>query len=159
MVFFDDEENVRNGFSAAVWCFQNGLLQQSATILQEFVITYICLRHGIRIDDETKRDWVTSAFTIKSYNIDKADWKLSQDVDVRILQTESIENILNDDLFSISEFINAFNNLSTVRNDYNHSGMRSKQMPLNPQKIKENIKKCIEIFGVILFNVKPEEIC
>lgn len=159
MVFFDDEENVRNGFSAAVWCFQNGLLQQSATILQEFVITYICLRHGIRIDDETKRDWVTSAFTIKSYNIDKADWKLSQDVDVRILQTESIENILNDDLFSISEFINAFNNLSTIRNDYNHSGMRSKQMPLNPQKIKENIKKCIEIFGVILFNVKPEEIC
>jgi hypothetical protein len=66
MVFFDENENVRNGFSAAVWCYQNNLLQQAATILQEFVISYICLRHGIQIDDEGKRDWVTSAFTIKN---------------------------------------------------------------------------------------------
>lgn len=159
MVFFDEKENLKNGFSAAVWCYQNGLLQQSATILQEFVITFISARHGINIDDETKRDWVTSAFTIKFNNIDKADWKLNQNDEVRIIQTECIENILNDDLFSIPEFINAFNNLSKVRNDYNHSGMRSKQIPLSPQKIKENIKKCIEIFGVILFNIEPEEIC
>lgn len=159
MAFFDEEENVRNGFSAAVWCYQNGLLQQSATILQEFVITYICARHGIRIDDESKRDWVTSAFTIKFKNIVKSEWKLSQDDAIRIVQIEYIEKILNDDLFLCPEFVNAFNNLSEVRNDYNHSGMRSKRMPLNPQKIKENIKKCIDIFAVILFNIKTEEQC
>lgn len=159
MTFFDENENIRNGFSAAVWCYQNGLLQQSATILQEFVITYICARHGIKIDDETQRDWVTSAFTIKFNNIAKSDWKLSQDTETRIIQVECIEKILNDDLFSCTDFINAFNNLSEVRNDYNHSGMRSKRRPLNHQKIKENIKKCIDIFAIILYNVKAEEIC
>lgn len=159
MIFFDENENIRNGFSAAVWCYQNGLLQQSATILQEFVITYICSRHGIKIDDEAKRDWVTSSFTIKFKNIAKSDWKLSQDTETRIVQVEYIEKILNDDLFSCTDFINAFNNLSEVRNDYNHSGMRSKRQPLNHQKIKENIRKCIDIFADILYNVKAEEIC
>lgn len=159
MTFFDDEENVRNGFSAAVWCYQNGLLQQSATILQEFVITYICVRHGISFDNEAEREWVTSAFTIKFYNIEKSGWKLNKDSLIQDKQIRYIESILSDDLFSITEFVNAFNNLSEVRNDYNHSGMRSKRKPLNPQKIKENIKKCIDIFAVILFNVKTEEQC
>jgi CRISPR-associated Csx2 family protein len=156
MVFFDEDENVKNGFSAAVWCFQNGMLQQSATILQEFVITYICLRHGIRIDDEERRDWVTSAFAIKFNNLPKSDWKLNHDHDVRAKQSECIENILHDDLFTHNEFINAFNSLSEVRNDYNHSGMRSKRLPLKPAKIKENIKKCIDLFAVLLYNVKLE---
>jgi hypothetical protein len=49
--------------------------------------------------------------------------------------------------------------LSEVRNDYNHSGMRSVRKPLNPNSIKNNIEKCINIFGVLLFNVKPNLSC
>lgn len=155
MVFFDENENVRNGFSAAVWCFQNNLLQQAATILQEFVISYICLRHGIQIDDEGKRDWVTSAFTIKNNNLAEKDWRLNKVPEVAEIQKENIKRILEDDLFASVDFVNAFVNLSEVRNDYNHSGMRSVRKPLNPNSIKNNIEKCINIFGVMLFNVKP----
>lgn len=155
MVFFDENENVRNGFSAAVWCYQNNLLQQAATILQEFVISYICLRHGIQIDDEGKRDWVTSAFTIKNKNLAEKDWRLNKVPEVAEIQKESIKRILEDDLFASVDFVNAFVNLSEVRNDYNHSGMRSVRKPLNPNSIKNNIEKCINIFGVMLFNVKP----
>ena len=58
LVYFDEQENVKNGFSAAVWCYQNGLFQQAATILQEFVISFFCLRHNIKIDDEEIREAV-----------------------------------------------------------------------------------------------------
>lgn len=155
MVFFDENENVRNGFSAAVWCYQNNLLQQAATILQEFVITFVCSRHGIQIDDEGKRDWVTSAFAIKCNNLAEKDWRLNKEPEVAEIQKERIKQILADDLFASRDFVNAFVSLSEVRNDYNHSGMRSVRKPLNPNSIKNNIEKCINIFGVMLFNVKP----
>lgn len=155
MVFFDENENVRNGFSAAVWCYQNNLLQQAATILQEFVITFVCSRHGIQIDDEGKRDWVTSAFAIKCNNLAEKDWRLNKEPEVAEIQKERIKQILADDLFASRDFVNAFVSLSEVRNDYNHSGMRSVRKPLNPNSIKNNIEKCINILGVMLFNVKP----
>lgn len=156
MNFFDKEENIINGFYSAVWCYKNGLLQQSATILQEFVISYICLRHDLRVDDVNQRSLVTSAFTIKFNNIAKSGWKLSTVEQERSMQAGCIEKILNDTLFSDSEFINAFNNLSKVRNDYNHAGMRSRPMPLTPQRIKCNIEKCINIFESKLINAKNE---
>lgn len=155
MVFFDENENVKNGFSAAVWCFKNGLFQQSATILQEFVITFVSLRHGIQIDDERKRDWVTSAFTIKSNNLAEKDWRLNKEPEIAEIQKEKIKQILVDDLFASRDFVNAFVNLSEVRNDYNHSGMRSVRKPMSTNNIINNIEKCINIFGVLLFNVKP----
>lgn len=159
MVYFDENENVKNGYSAAVWCFQNGLLQQSATILQEFVISFVCLRHGIQIDDEGKRDWVTSAFTIKSKNLLEKDWRLNKDLELAEVQKANIKRILEDDLFESKDFINAFVNLSEVRNDYNHSGMRSKRSPLSTNSIKANIEKCINFFGSLLFNVKSNLSC
>ncbi|MEE0912703.1 MAG: TIGR02221 family CRISPR-associated protein [Paludibacteraceae bacterium] len=155
MVSFDENENIKNGFSAAVWCFKNGLLQQSATILQEFVITFVCSRHGIQIDDEGKRDWVTSAFAIKCNNLAEKDWRLNKEPEVAEIQKERIKQILADDLFASRDFVNAFVSLSEVRNDYNHSGMRSVRKPMSTNNIKNNIEKCINIFGVMLFNVKP----
>ena len=155
MVSFDENENIKNGFSAAVWCFKNGLLQQSATILQEFVITFVCSRHGIQIDDEGKRDWVTSAFAIKCNNLAEKDWRLNKEPEVAEIQKERIKQILADDLFASRDFVNAFVSLSEVRNDYNHSGMRSVRKPMSTNNIKSNIEKCINIFGVMLFNVKP----
>ena len=155
MVSFDENENIKNGFSAAVWCFKNGLLQQSATILQEFVITFVCSRHGIQIDDEGKRDWVTSAFAIKCNNLAEKDWRLNKELEVAEIQKERIKQILADDLFASRDFVNAFVSLSEVRNDYNHSGMRSVRKPMSTNNIKNNIEKCINIFGVMLFNVKP----
>lgn len=159
MYSFDENENIKNGFSAAVWCYQNGLFQQAATILQEFVITFVCSRHGIQIDDEKKRDWVTSAFTIKSKKMAENDWRLNKDPEVAEIQKENIKRILEDDLFASADFVNAFVNLSEVRNDYNHSGMRSGKKPLSANSIKNNVEKCINIFGMLLFNVKPCSSC
>jgi CRISPR-associated Csx2 family protein len=159
MVSFDENENIKNGFSAAVWCFKNGLLQQSATILQEFVITFVCSRHGIQIDDEGKRDWVTSAFAIKCNNLAEKDWRLNKEPEVAEIQKERIKQILADDLFASRDFLNAFVSLSEVRNDYNHSGMRSVRKPMSTNNIKNNIEKCINVFENLLFNIKPNSSC
>lgn len=148
-VSFDDEENVRNGFSAAVWCFNNNLLQQSATILQEFVVSFICLRHNISIDDEDLRISVNKAFSIKMNNIPQDKWMVKDEGEkVKVVE------ILSDSLFGDKNFICAFNKLTEVRNDYNHSGMRSNRPPLKPANIKTQIRECINDVGVILFNVK-----
>ena len=147
LVSFDENNNVRNGLSAAVWCYDNGLYQQSATILQEFVVSFFCLRHDIRIDDEDNREIINKAFNIKSNNIPEIEWEAKDEQKIKI------KEVLSDDLFDNEKLINYFQNLTEVRNDFNHSGMRSKRMPMKPTNIKENIKKCICGFAVILFNV------
>ena len=44
---FDDYSSVNNAYRAAVWCYNKGMFQQSATILQETVVTFFCRRHGL----------------------------------------------------------------------------------------------------------------
>ena len=150
LVSFDENENVRNGLSAAVWCYDNGLYQQSATILQEFVVSFFCLRHGIRIDDDLNREIVNKAFNIRANNKAEIDWDATDE------QKNKIREVLSDDLFDNEKLISYFQNLTEVRNDFNHSGMRSRRPPMKPANIKENIKKCICGFAVILFNIEIE---
>ncbi len=150
LVSFDENENVRNGFSAAVWCYDNGLFQQSATILQEFVVSFFCLRHEIRIDDEDNREIINKAFNIKFKSISENGWEIADE------KREKLKEVLSDELFDNKTLVDGFNNLTEVRNDFNHSGMRSRRKPMTPQDIKKNIKKCICAFGVVLFNIKIE---
>lgn len=148
LVSFDGKENIRNGLSAAVWCYDNGLFQQAATILQEFVVSFFCLRHDIRIDDEENREIINKAFIIKFNNITEDNWEIDSE------KKDKLNEVLSDELFANETLISSFNNLTEVRNDFNHSGMRSKRPPMKPQAIKGNIKKCICAFAVILFNIK-----
>lgn len=151
LVSFDENENIRNGLSAAVWCYDNGLYQQSATILQEFVVSFFCIRHGIAIDDEENRELVNKAFNIKAHNTDEDKWNAKDE------QKPKIREIISDDYFDNDKLIAYFQNLTEVRNDFNHSGMRSRRTPMKPVNIKENIKKCICGFAILLFNIKIEK--
>ena len=146
LVSFDEKENIRNGLSAAIWCYDNGLFQQAATILQEFVVSFFCLRHGIAINDDNKREIINKAFRIKYDNKREEDW------DIAAEKKDKLKDVLSDDLFENSTLVAEFKTLTDVRNDFNHSGMRSNPMP--PHRIKGNIKKCICAFAVILFNIK-----
>lgn len=153
LIYFDEQENVKNGFASAVWCYNNGLLQQSATILQEFVVSFFCLRHNIPIDDEKQRELINSAFAIKFNHLEETKWKGNEK------ENKEIKTILIDDLFDNNELISLFNNLTEVRNDLNHSGMRSKRAPLSVISIKDNILKCINGFAKILYNIKTISSC
>ncbi len=134
---FDPNENVANTYATAKWCFDNGMLQSSATILQEGVVSFFCLRHEIDIYDEDRREIVNSAFAIKFNKIPEENWKGDR---------VKIKEIMNDDLFKNNTLVNLFGSLTIVRNDFNHSGMRSRRTPLQPTNIRNNINKCLEGF-------------
>lgn len=139
---FDQKENINNGFHAAQWCLNNGLYQQAATILQENVVSFFADRHGIAIDDEKGRHLINNAFAILFNNLqdEEEKWQVADE------DKEKIREILSDTLICNKEVFNTFNNLTEVRNDINHSGMRSTRLPLSSKKIKANIDKCVTLF-------------
>ncbi len=146
---FDSSPNINNGFVAAQWCFDNGLYQQSATILQENVVTFFCNRHNIDIDDEDRRDLVNRAFKIKSLKVgeDEKKWVLpytnKEEADREILET--VRNLLKDEFIQKEGIAGAFSSLTELRNDLNHSGMRSKKPPFTAAKLKAQLKQNIFI--------------
>lgn len=132
--------SLNNCLDAAQWCYDNHLYQQSATILQEGVVTYFCERHGISIEKEVERGVVNSALKIKANSLPKAEWDVKPD------QKEKLVELLDDIVLSQPRVFEAFRNISEIRNDYNHAGFRSKRKPQSSDNIKKNIKKALLCF-------------
>lgn len=136
---YNDTANGLNCVKAASTCFNFGLYQTAVTFLQEGIVTFFCLRHGIDCYDEKRRGLVNVAFkkalAVKQGKLD--NYRRETD------EAETlIDEIINDDYLKDSSLVDDFANLSDVRNDFNHSGLRTKSM--TPDRLKENIQKCIE---------------
>lgn len=146
---FDQLPNIKNALAAARWCLDVNSYQTAITFLQEFIVTSICARHDIGIDLEDLRHLVNNAFTTKFYDIPESKWEIAPG------NLEKFHEILKDPLICDEDLIKIFKNLTEVRNDINHSGMRSKNLPKNPKSIIENIDKCMmkaeEIYNNIVF--------
>ena len=134
------EGSLNNCLDAAQWCYDNHLYQQSATILQEGVVTYFSERHGIAIANEEERGLVNSAFNIKAYALPQSEW------DVKPAQIDKVKELLGDIVLSQPLVYCAFSNITEIRNDYNHAGFRSKRDPQSPANIKKNISKALQLF-------------
>ncbi len=65
---YDDNENVKNGYEAAKWCYKNQLYQQAITILVETVITDVCNYEKIEWKKRSFRDAVSNSLFICSDN-------------------------------------------------------------------------------------------
>jgi len=141
---FDSNENVKNGFSAAKWCFENGLIQQATTILQEAVVSYCCPKFGISIDDDKRRESVNSAFLIQFQGLPEEKWIVKED------RKAILRRMLREPLFNDRRIVDLYHNLDEVRNDLNHSGMRSTKEPLTPESIRRNIQKCLDELPALL---------
>ena len=132
---FNDSKEVANAFNAAKWCYHNQQYQQAITFLEEGIISYFCLRHGIALDDRHKRELVTSAFNIILQNIPQDSWVLRNPEWI-----DSLNEMVNDSL--LNSLSKEFASVSALRNDYNHCGMRDGA--LKSSKIRERIKKSLE---------------
>lgn len=147
---FDDKDNVLNTIAAARWCFDNHQYQSATTFLEEGVISFFCQRHQIDYKDETMRGLIPGAFTIKKLDKPKKDWKIEKGQELTFIR------ILNDPMLLDMDFVNAFSDFcSTVRNDYNHCGFRSKQQPLASKTIISKIEKTITIIENKLKSALP----
>lgn len=134
-------------YDAAQWCYNRQLYQQAITILQEGINTFFCLRNGINIADEVRRDYVGRALNIKYNSLSSEDHKIS---DVNVVDNAVLSALLDDRLLNNQEVVYHYVVLSGTRNDFNHSGFRSKRKPLKPKQIKDKIKESLDFFKTIL---------
>lgn len=107
---FDDYSSANNAYRAAVWCYNKGMFQQSATILQETVVTFFCRRHGLNELVEEDRRVVNDTFF--AINRDKG-CELSG----------RCKELMND-AYMDKKLAMSFDKLSKTRNHFNHAGMK-----------------------------------
>lgn len=146
----DDIRKSLDGFSsndasnllrASELCFEYGNYQASATLMQEGVVSILCLRHGIPIDDNSQRSFVGKALEKSRL---RQQGKLEKYKPSGQEEERKIEEISQDSLFTMA-FLNEYSNLVNVRNDMNHAGMRNNPQPLPAKRIQRNIEKCREL--------------
>jgi len=131
-------ENATNGFLAVRWCIQNGLIQQAATLLEEFIVTFVMIEIGESnsLKNHSKRMTISSALTIG----DAKPFEFivipapSEKITLKII-AEKLE-LLNWQKFIVPQvrellYKKKVNKLLTdikesVRNDVNHAGFREK---------------------------------
>lgn len=143
---FTPSKNIKNGYAAAKWCFDNHLYQQSLTILHETIVSHICESEGLNVAEREEREIVNMSFTIYKENIVREKWRCEAK------QVELIEKLLNNDL--LKSLASTFLVTTTLRNDYNHAGMR--QNPAKQDKFQIKLKERLDI---IFSMIENETIC
>lgn len=146
---FLPNEHVFNGFYAAQWCFNNQLYQQAITILQENIVTYICLQKKLDISNVSQRDMVNKAFNIYLNHTKEEQWKLSgKNEEQRLSEKQTIRELLEHPV--LKELSSTFLVTTNTRNDYNHAGENPN--PTKAQKLIDSIEcrleKVFEYFGL-----------
>lgn len=124
------DENISNGFAAALWCINNNMNQQAATILQETAITWVCMRN--KLDHSILKDRQIASDAINVLDKDIADWRVKEEnlpIVKRIIECEP--------LLQNNNFVKCYRDLTNLRNDINHCGMLKGRMGTN--RIKQNV--------------------
>lgn len=148
---FENEENVKNGFISARWCVNNGLFQQAITILQENIVTLICKDEGFEeYVTESHRNAVNKAFKICFDKTPEEKWLFSSKMTKDDIEKEKcmIFKLLNNEL--LQKLSKSFSVCTGLRNDINHSGMRSN--PMSSETLKRKIIERIDKVENILNN-------
>lgn len=139
---FTPSEDILNGYRAAKWCYEHQLYQQSLTILHENIVSHICEAKHLNYKDKNQRGPVNKAFTIHLNNIDENDWKVADE-----MERQLIKELL--DMNLLKELKPTFLVTTTLRNDYNHAGMRDN--PVGVKKIADGLKERInKIYAMFL---------
>ncbi len=107
-----EKNDVLNGFKAVKWCIDHNLIQQGITMLQETIITYVLTELRENTNVAEKREVVSSAFYLKSFNFPEEKWnKNCQD-----------NKALVKKVFKFDEIGKIYDSLRDFRNNINHGG-------------------------------------
>lgn len=135
---FMPSPNIKNGYLAAKWCFDNQLYQQALTILHETIISHIC--ESEKWDNIHHRELVSKALNIYINKTGQEGWQCSPD------QVGLIKEILSNK--ALAFLASTYKVTTSLRNDYNHAGMRSN--PANRQRLISQLKERIDTISLIL---------
>jgi CRISPR-associated Csx2 family protein len=132
---FDPHSNVMNVFRAGRWCYDNGLYQQAITLYYENMLTYICDKCNIKINNEGLRETVKYSLQDKKTGLkDKPDFR-SFSKDKKLFDAL----INNPYVLTLAE---VFNKYVDTRNDMEHSDMRANSYSYTT--ITQNIKSFMD---------------
>ncbi len=135
-----------NMLRASKLCYQYGKYQSAITLLQEGVVSFFCVKHNLDISDKNKRSLVNKAFEkFRLYHKNEQHKYIPAG---NAADETVIDKIANDESISF-EFVQDWTNISNVRNDYNHAGMR--MIPLKVVSMQKNIEKCLDIVESMFF--------
>lgn len=131
-------ENLRNGYVASKWCFDNGLYQQAVTILFENIVSEICIEAGLDWKNKDDREFIAAAKTKlldPGKDVDLPDTENAEEKLQRVMDTSSLKRLLDD-----------YKRLSEIRNNINHSGMNDKNLKIMQTKnsLTEIINNCLK---------------
>lgn len=133
------KSSAENMLVAAEWSAKFGNWQAAITLLEEGIISFFCVRHNIRPDDSNGRKIVNRALKKKQLLFDDKVGEYMREGDDF---EKKVDEVMADELLHFG-LARDFSNLSDVRNDVNHAGMRNFKKPLQVKKIKSNIDKCL----------------
>lgn len=136
---FSNGPGTQNGVEAAKWCLENNLIQQGLTILQETLITEACHEMNMNEISKGNRELISACFNIKIEDYPPEKWNTSACKDREF--TKKI--LINSNV--IAEKKEIFSQISTARNDINHSGMRETAAP--PDRFYKSLKNVIKHFS------------
>ena len=140
LLLFEENDDIKNCLAAADWCHNKGLYQQTATFLQEYLISYFCIKYNQDLVNKDVREMVNQSVRAK-FLINSGKEYIGELSDFSHI-------LLNDPLFQEWEFIKTYYYLNELRNDYNHSGFRKN--PRKPDAIKDNLKTYIDTIKSII---------
>ena len=152
------QDSVWNGFIAVKWCIQNGLIQQAATMLEEFIITYVLFELGqeFYLKNYIIRTTVSAALTIgkeqkfqyltnTDNNTGKQALKEWQITNVTKIREQPYKKKLGKILNDLKK---------SIRNDINHAGFR--ETPSEFNELQKSISKRYNELKNLLSQLHPD---
>lgn len=125
------ENSAINGFHAVRWCIENGLIQQAATLLEEFIVTYVMTTIGL----SKKIASYGSRSNILKMIRDQEGYTSISPTGLTNKEQDRLNAILAiPDISSLKEIIGNISN--PVRNDVNHAGFRDSPNPKSYDEIR-----------------------
>ncbi len=128
------QDKIKNGFVAAKWCLDHGLIPQGITILEETIISFFCEKYGLNMQKKDDRELISQVIQVRANNLPKNEWKgilkRRQEIAEKIFQTLPEE---------VCKF---FKNLAQVRNDINHGGFNKDARGY--QKFNQHLKDFLQ---------------
>ena len=124
---FGAKEDILNCIKAARWCCDNKMYQQTTTLLEEGLITFLCCHFKLDYKEKNFRDLMGQCLSAKTRPNEK------------IIFNDSVlaEELLADSVIWDNKlFVKSMQNIQQVRNDYNHAGFNK-----HPKKVKDIIDK------------------
>ncbi|MEK4174691.1 TM1812 family CRISPR-associated protein [Aeribacillus sp. FSL K6-1305] len=122
---FEGQNIIMDTFVATKWCAEHQLVQQAFTLLQENMLTAVCLANGLDPHDKEKRNMVSSCINIVSKKIDQSQWHVGSKEPTES-QRKEMEGIVSF-LEQYVEHIKKLDLINQRRNNINHAEMAHKE--------------------------------